>query len=300
MLKTKRVAAYGILTDDERILAQESAPGSILPGSWWLPGGTVEHGEHPAETVLREFAAETGLTVRVVGLREVSSTVVPMSADHAEHNTLFLYDVERVDGELSPTVADGHARNVWIRPQELTGRPMSPITATMLDVDGGELLVAGARPVPSPTPGRRQRVGVYAWITGPDERVLLTLIREGFPGEGQWHLAGGGLNFGEQPLQTLLREIAEETSQDVVLTRQPIVASHHDPTDPLPGGESHEDYHGVHVIYRGRVEVPKPLEITDVDGSTVEARWFDPAEIADLWLSPAAASAHAAFAVSRQ
>jgi acetyl-CoA carboxylase carboxyl transferase subunit beta len=35
-------------------------------GTWSLPGGRVEHGELPAEAVVREMAEETGLQVKVL------------------------------------------------------------------------------------------------------------------------------------------------------------------------------------------------------------------------------------------
>ena len=42
-------------------------------GAWSLPGGAVSHGENPRDTVVREIAAETGLSVAVDDLQDVSA-----------------------------------------------------------------------------------------------------------------------------------------------------------------------------------------------------------------------------------
>ncbi|GAB3733270.1 NUDIX hydrolase [Amycolatopsis oliviviridis] len=64
---TDKYLAYGTLIRDGKFLFIRRRPGSFLGGHWELPGGTVEPGEPPSETVVREFAEETGLTVRVTG-----------------------------------------------------------------------------------------------------------------------------------------------------------------------------------------------------------------------------------------
>ncbi|MEU3622933.1 7,8-dihydro-8-oxoguanine-triphosphatase [Amycolatopsis coloradensis] len=70
---TDKYLAYGRLIRDGKILFIRRRPGSFLGGHWELPGGTVEPGEATAETVVREFAEETGLTVRVTGERGAHS-----------------------------------------------------------------------------------------------------------------------------------------------------------------------------------------------------------------------------------
>lgn len=70
---TDKYLAYGRLIRDGKILFIRRRPGSFLGGRWELPGGTVEPGERPDETVVREFAEETGLTVRVTGERGTHS-----------------------------------------------------------------------------------------------------------------------------------------------------------------------------------------------------------------------------------
>ncbi len=64
---TDKYLAYGRLTRDGKILFLRRRPGSFLGGRWELPGGTVEPGEPPEETAVREVAEETRLAVRIIG-----------------------------------------------------------------------------------------------------------------------------------------------------------------------------------------------------------------------------------------
>ena len=126
-----------------------------------------------------------------------------------------------------------------------------------------------------------QRVGAYAWLTGPDGRVLLTMVPPGYWASGRWHLPGGGVDFGEEPAQTLAREIVEETSQRAVLGPLAQITARHDPESTGPGGAP-VDFHGISLIYDGTVPEPSELRIQDVGGSTSEVRWFTMDEIAGL------------------
>jgi 8-oxo-dGTP pyrophosphatase MutT (NUDIX family) len=74
--RVTRVAAYAVCADERRrILLCRIAPGSTRDrdGWWTLPGGGVDHGEHPSDAVLRELREETGLAGEVVELLEVDS-----------------------------------------------------------------------------------------------------------------------------------------------------------------------------------------------------------------------------------
>jgi ADP-ribose pyrophosphatase YjhB (NUDIX family) len=55
----RRIAAYAVCADPaDRVLLVRGSAGSGTPGVWSLPGGAVDHGEHPGDTVVRETAAE--------------------------------------------------------------------------------------------------------------------------------------------------------------------------------------------------------------------------------------------------
>ena len=76
--RRRRIAAYGVCRDDDGrvLLARGSAPAGS-PALWPLPGGGVEHGEHPDDAVVREFAEETGLAVAVDGPARRRSPTCP-------------------------------------------------------------------------------------------------------------------------------------------------------------------------------------------------------------------------------
>ena len=68
----RRIAAYAVCADSRgRVLLVRASERSGTPGTWSLPGGAVDHGEDPNHTVVRETAAETGLSVAVSGLADV-------------------------------------------------------------------------------------------------------------------------------------------------------------------------------------------------------------------------------------
>lgn len=68
-----RLAAYGVISRDERVLLCRVAAGYLGAGRWTLPGGGLEFGEAPEAAAVRELEEETGLVARVSGSPEVSS-----------------------------------------------------------------------------------------------------------------------------------------------------------------------------------------------------------------------------------
>jgi ADP-ribose pyrophosphatase YjhB (NUDIX family) len=58
--KRQRVAAYAVILREEDILLARLAPHIAFKG-WTLPGGGVDHGEHPRDALRREIYEEAGL-----------------------------------------------------------------------------------------------------------------------------------------------------------------------------------------------------------------------------------------------
>ncbi len=57
---------------------------------------------------------------------------------------------------------------------------------------------------------RLVRVAAYA-VCRDGDRILCCQLAPGEPSPGAWTLPGGGIDFGEHPEATVLRELAEET-----------------------------------------------------------------------------------------
>ncbi len=101
---TQRVAAYGLVVVDGSVLLCRASALTEVPGWWWLPGGGVDFGEHPRETVCREFAEETGLSVTVGPLLGVLSDVRGRRSGEQVHSLRLLYRIETITGNLRPEV----------------------------------------------------------------------------------------------------------------------------------------------------------------------------------------------------
>ena len=74
----QRLAAYAVVVTDEpagreRILLTRLSGATPSPGRWTLPGGGVDHGEHPLVAAVREVREETGMDVDVDRLVDIGS-----------------------------------------------------------------------------------------------------------------------------------------------------------------------------------------------------------------------------------
>ncbi|MER7439739.1 NUDIX domain-containing protein [Micromonospora avicenniae] len=288
----RRIAAYAVCADSaDRVLLVRASQRSGTPGTWSLPGGAVDHGEDPNHTVVRETAAETGLSVTVTGLHDVLADMRALPERGITiHTDRLIYRVSVRGGTLVDRVDRPTDLARWFTREEAAELPLRSFTARALDLPASSGDVVPEEPPEFPSfyavPGpdglhRAQRFAAYAVCTDPEGRVLLTRVADGYPGAGCWHLPGGGTDYGEQPGAALIRELVEETGQDGRLVELLGVASHRDAASLGPEGYP-IDWHGVRAFYRVVVDRPAPPTVTDVGGSTCEARWFAPAELGAL------------------
>ena len=281
-------------TVDGRVLLTRGSDACAFPGVWSLPGGGIDQGEHPDDTVVREFAEETGLRVRITGVRTVLADVARLPDSSIEHTDRIVYDVEVTGGDLRPETAGTSDLVEWLTPAEVAARPLLPFTAGVLGArfDAGAVELPGDLPQPErKRPDQVQRFGAYAVATDPAGRILLTRIATGYPGAGRWHLAGGGTDFGETPEQAVARELYEETSQRGRITGLLGVSHRYDPA-ALGPEKVPLDWHVIRVVYHLKVDEPTVAKVTEAaGGSTAEAAWFTPDQAGNLPLTELARDA---------
>src|ERR1051325_7634927 len=64
LLKLVLVAACALLDGDGRVLIAQRPEGKTMAGVWEFPGGKIEPGERPEETVIREMHEELGVAIK--------------------------------------------------------------------------------------------------------------------------------------------------------------------------------------------------------------------------------------------
>lgn len=115
---SQRLASYALCIKNDQVLLALSVPVRGEP-TWTLPGGRVEQGEDPYDTVTRELTEETGCEGIVARLLGVDSRLIPAAEralpglpDH--QNVGIFYQVHITGGELRPEPNGDTAESVWV------------------------------------------------------------------------------------------------------------------------------------------------------------------------------------------
>ncbi|MFC5337315.1 NUDIX hydrolase [Leucobacter denitrificans] len=112
-----RVAAYAVIERRGKILLTHWRRGHLH--GWTLPGGGIESGEDPRETVVREVFEETGLTARTGRLLGVDSRVmirddVPDDKTPELHTIRIVYRASVQDGPLRHEIGGSSDEARWV------------------------------------------------------------------------------------------------------------------------------------------------------------------------------------------
>jgi 8-oxo-dGTP diphosphatase len=119
-IKLVLVAACALIDADGRVLLAERPAGKAMAGLWEFPGGKVEAGERPEETLIREMKEELGIVIR-------EPCLAPLTfASHAYpdfHLLMPLYVCRRWEGIVQ---AQEGQQLAWVRPNKLREYKMPP------------------------------------------------------------------------------------------------------------------------------------------------------------------------------
>lgn len=126
--KVVLVAACALVDADGRVLMARRPEGKPLAGLWEFPGGKVEAGETPEDTLIRELREELGIEV-------AKACLAPLTfASHAYtdfHLLMPLYVCRRWQGTVQPL--EGQALE-WVRPARMREYPMPPADEPLVAV----------------------------------------------------------------------------------------------------------------------------------------------------------------------
>lgn len=114
------VAACALVDTDGRVLVAQRPAGKEFAGLWEFPGGKIEPGESPEQSLIRELREELGIDTQ-------SSCLAPLTfASHSYedfHLFMPLYVCRKWDGIVRPMEAQALK---WLRPRDLRDLDMPP------------------------------------------------------------------------------------------------------------------------------------------------------------------------------
>ena len=118
------VAACALIDADGRVLIAQRPEGKSMAGLWEFPGGKVEKGERPEDTVIREMHEELGITIKEACL----APFIFASHTYPDFHLLMpLFLCRRWEGIAQPREGQKVA---WVRPKDLAQKadryPMPP------------------------------------------------------------------------------------------------------------------------------------------------------------------------------
>jgi 8-oxo-dGTP diphosphatase len=114
------VAACALVDADSRVLIAQRPEDKTMAGLWEFPGGKIEYGELPEQTLIRELKEELGITVS-------EACLAPLTfASHSYpdfHLLMPLYVCRRWKGTISALEGQQLA---WVKPNRLREYEMPP------------------------------------------------------------------------------------------------------------------------------------------------------------------------------
>jgi 8-oxo-dGTP diphosphatase len=118
--KVVLVAACALVDADGRVLLAQRPAGKAMAGLWEFPGGKVEQGERPEQSLIRELKEELGIVVS-------EACLAPLTfASHSYpdfHVLMPLYVCRRWEGTVT---ALEDQKLAWVKPNRLRDYEMPP------------------------------------------------------------------------------------------------------------------------------------------------------------------------------
>lgn len=124
MVKMIDVVA-GIISHEGKILIAKRKPGTHLEGFWEFPGGKIEKGETPEQSLTRELKEE--LSIHTVTNGFVAESIFDYGSKTIR---LLAYSVAYLSGEI---VLDSHDEIRWVSPERISEYKLAPADLPILE-----------------------------------------------------------------------------------------------------------------------------------------------------------------------
>ena len=138
--RVTRLAGYGLIRRDGRLLLCRTSQRNLGAGMWTLPGGGIIFGETPEAGAIREVEEETGLVGKITGPPAILSDtgLWPITDPPLPyHQVRFVYPMEVAGGEERVEVGGSTDAFGWFTDDELRTIPIVPLVALGLEGVGG-------------------------------------------------------------------------------------------------------------------------------------------------------------------
>lgn len=135
MYKTIVATKAFLINPQGKILLMRHAPASHRPtsaGKWDVPGGRMQQGEHPYESLSREIFEETGLRLDTTVARPFHVDVWGYAGDIEQHPIVGTFFV--IEGsERQIVLSDEHTEHCWYDPRQFIPTDTTPAVARAIE-----------------------------------------------------------------------------------------------------------------------------------------------------------------------
>ncbi len=120
------VAACALIDTDSRVLMAQRPTGKKMEGLWEFPGGKVEVGERPEETVIRELREELNIDIT----EDCLAPFVFASHTYKDFHLLMpLFLCRKWSGIVA---AQERQKAVWVKPKDMGRYDMPPANISLV------------------------------------------------------------------------------------------------------------------------------------------------------------------------